>query len=204
MNQLILLFAETAIIGKVKTRLASSVGTKMALWVYERLLAKTILVLNNIPYDIAVFYDPEVPATLFALENAKFHFSQQGSDLGERMNKAFQWGFDMGYKKICVIGTDLWEINSELIIKAFDELYNNDFVLGPASDGGYYLLGMTKPFPKLFLNMPWSSNTLLNQSKAILSEEKVSLLVEKNDIDTLDDLEANPALYKEYLMYFKS
>ena len=52
--------------------------------------------------------------------------------------------------------------------------------------------------------MPWSSNTLLNQSKAILSEEKVSLLVEKNDIDTLDDLEANPALYKEYLMYFKS
>ena len=120
------------------------------------------------------------------------------------MNNAFQWGFEMGYKKICIIGTDLWEINSELIKKAFDELYNNDFVLGPASDGGYYLIGMTRPCPKLFHNMPWSSNTLLNQSKATLSEEKVSLLVEKNDIDTLDDLKANPSLYREYLMFFKS
>ena len=204
MNQIILLFAKTAIKGKVKTRLSNSIGTEMALWVYQRLLAKTMFALNNIPYDIAVFYDPDVPATLFDLKNAKYHFSQQGYDLGERMNNAFQWGFEMGYKKICIIGTDLWEINSELIKKAFDELYNNDFVLGPASDGGYYLLGMTRPFPKLFHNMPWSSNTLLNQSKAMLSDEKVSLLVEKNDIDTLDDLQANPSLYKEYLMYFKS
>ena len=204
MNQLILLFAKTAIKGKVKTRLSNSIGSEMALWVYQQLLAKTILVLNKIPYDIAVFYDPVVPATLFDLENAKFHFSQQGNDLGEKMNKAFQWGFDMGYKKICIIGTDLWEINSELIKRAFDELYKSDFVIGPAQDGGYYLLGMTRPFPKLFRNKSWSSNTLLNQSKATLIEEKVSLLEEKNDIDTLEDLKTNPLLYKEYLMYFKS
>ncbi|MDA9577404.1 glycosyltransferase, partial [Flavobacteriaceae bacterium] len=115
---------------------------------------------------------------------------------------AFQWGFDEGFKKIIVIGTDLWEVNDSLLKKAFEKLETHDYVIGPALDGGYYLLGMKTCTPSLFKNKKWSSETVLAATLSDLNENTVFLLEEKNDIDTLEDLKNMPELYQGLKLKF--
>ncbi len=201
---LLLLMTKNPEWGRVKTRLAAQIGTTNALWVYEQLLAKTVSVLGKVPHDVAVFYDPEVPKQTLAFPTAKYHLPQQGKDLGCRMQRAFQWGFDRGYEAICVLGTDLWELTPALISSAFVALEKKEVVIGPAADGGYYLLGLKQPKPELFENIPWSTEKVLKETQALLQPKKVTLLPKKNDIDTLEDLKENEMLYKKYLTFLNN
>jgi len=203
-KNLLLLFAKNPVAGTVKTRLAAEIGKKEALWVYEQLVQKTLAVLSQLPYEVAIFYTPEVPDTPLLLPQAHYHLAQKGTDLGARMQHAFQWGFSKGYDRFCLLGTDLWELTPETVQSGFEALFHNDFVLGPAQDGGYYLLGLKKPFPALFENMPWSTSKLFPKTLSVLSEETVAFLSPKNDIDTYADLKACSTLYKRYCAQFKS
>ena len=202
MDSLLLVFAKTPIAGTIKTRLAKRIGAEKALWIYNQLLKKTAVTLKEISPKVVVFYSGEHPNYFEPYFSAHKKIPQQGFDLGERMEGAFQWGFDEGFKKIIVIGTDLWEVNDSLLKKAFEKLETHDYVIGPALDGGYYLLGMKTCTPSLFKNKKWSSETVLAATLSDLNENTVFLLEEKNDIDTLEDLKNMPELYQGLKLKF--
>ena len=198
MKSIVLVFAKAPISGTVKTRLAFIIGNKKALWIYKKLLYKTDSELKKLSQDVVVFYHGG-PSTLFKKIFLAFQKkSQQGEDLGERMQSAFQWGFDKGYEKILIIGCDLWDLSKPLLENAFKQLDSNDYVIGPASDGGYYLLGCKKFTKHLFTEKKWGSPEVYHQTMKELIGKSVAILDKKNDIDTLEDLEQSPELYNKF------
>ncbi len=176
--------------GKVKTRLAATIGDERALAVYHQLLLHTASVTKCLPIDKFVFYsDYMVHEDVW--ENKCFHKEiQHGADLGERMKNAFTSVFQKGYTRIAIIGTDCPELNEELITSAFFLLPENDIVIGPAEDGGYYLLAMTHLHMKLFTNIQWSTSHVLMETVQICNtlELKYQFLPVLNDIDEENDL----------------
>jgi rSAM/selenodomain-associated transferase 1 len=169
MKTTVLVFAKAPIKGKVKTRLGKTIGMKASCWVYEKLLKHTSKILDKskLPY---VLFENQTDATLHAIFNSsKSNRLQEGDHLGNKMENAFQWAFDQGYEKVLLIGTDLWSLHEDTLIEAKQALDQNDFVIGPSYDGGYYLLGMNQMNPKIFKDVSWSTSqvfrdTLLNVS----------------------------------------
>lgn len=124
---------------------------------------------------------------------------QDGKDLGERMSRAFESGFDAGYKKIVLIGTDCPHILQQHLESAFSALKDSEVVLGPSLDGGYYLIGMRQRLPILFREMPWSTDLLLEKTLSIIDRQRlnVQMLETLNDVDTIEDLEASGLSFYE-------
>jgi hypothetical protein len=116
--------------------------------------------------------------------------AQAGEDLGARMAGALDDVFARGYRRALVIGTDLPTLPGSAFGEAFRLLDAHDLVLGPAQDGGYYLIGLRRPAPELFAGIPWSTDRVLalTQSKASAAGLKTALLPVRRDVDTLDDL----------------
>ena len=141
-NNLLLLFTRHPELGKCKTRLAKKIGDKNALTVYQYLLQHTANITKNIPVDKQVWYATQPVENDIWDSNIYSKKAQQGKDLGERMAYAFAEGFRAGYDHIIIVGSDLFDISSVIIEEAFQKLKETDFVIGPAQDGGYYLLGM--------------------------------------------------------------
>lgn len=190
MNQALLIFIRNPVLGKVKTRLAKTMGDDKALFIYNQLLSHTHLVTRNLTCDKFLYYSDWVEQN-DSWENDRFQKKiQHPGDLGERMAGAFHELFKEGYKKLLIIGSDCMELNEQIISNAFEILNNNEVVIGPSSDGGYYLLGMTAFFPELFLNKQWGSSTVLEDTLKDLSMSKtgVGKLVTLNDIDEEKDL----------------
>lgn len=187
-KNLLLIFTRNPELGKVKTRLAKDVGDQKALDIYKFLLDHTVLVTKNLPLAKEVYYSEEIHQN--DIWDASFYQKkkQEGEDLGDRMKNAFEEGFKNGYSNIIIIGSDMYDISSEDINKAFEKLNDYDFVVGPAEDGGYYLLGMKKPSYKVFKNKSWGTPTVFSQTMEDLKDEKVILLETRNDIDILEDL----------------
>ena len=121
---------------------------------------------------------------------------QQGSGLGERMENAFSEAFKEGFQKVVIIGSDLFDITEADLEMAFLALDDHEYVMGPAQDGGYYLLGMKKESPQLFSNKDWSTEKVFQQTLQDLKQEKLKLLSVRNDIDTFEDMEPHPELMK--------
>ena len=117
---------------------------------------------------------------------------KQGEDLGEKMQNAFADAFAQGKQRVIIIGSDCLELETYMIKEAFAVLENNDVVLGPAKDGGYYLIGMTKFLPTLFEGKNWSTEDLLMDTILDLKKMKAKyyLLKTLNDIDTVEDLKS--------------
>jgi rSAM/selenodomain-associated transferase 1 len=113
---------------------------------------------------------------------------QSKGDLGEKMQAAFELIFAMGYTNCIIVGSDLFDLKSELIETAFIELQKNNVVLGPAEDGGYYLLGLKELNKSLFKNKDWSTSTVFADTMKDLETQKIHLLPTLNDIDTFEDL----------------
>lgn len=190
-EQLLLIFIKNPVLGKVKTRLAKDIGMPKALEVYQYLLEHTRQITKGLTTDKAVFYSEYVDLA-DAWDNAYYQkFAQQGSGLGERMNNAFRLGFEQGYQSMVIIGSDCIEINQEIIEEAFNALKTNDFVIGPAKDGGYYLLGMNKLYTKVFVNKTWSTSGVFAATMQDFTDigASVHLLPKLSDIDTVADLE---------------
>lgn len=196
-KQLLLIFAKNIVLGKVKTRLAKTEGDTFAFNVYRRLVEITereSLRLEDT--DIHVYFSDVVIQGIWPNEQK---YVQHGTDLGERMKDAFERGFAQGYERIIGIGTDLPDLNAEIMAEGLELLKTNDAVFGPSDDGGYYLLGMNRMIPEIFEDKPWSTDKLLDVTTQELSELALSygMLKPLNDIDTIDDLKAS-WLFEEF------
>lgn len=192
-KNLLLIFTRNPELGKVKTRLAKTIGAEKALAIYKFLLAHTKKVTENIACDKAVYYSVKVRED--DLWNGEIYQKKQqlGEDLGIRMQNAFQDAFANGYEKVLIVGSDLIDLSEEIIEKGFLQLASNDVVMGPAEDGGYYLLGMKSVHPNVFKNKNWGTSSVREETLNDLKDKKVHLLNELNDADVLDDIKEHPA-----------
>lgn len=185
-----MIFAKNPEIGKVKTRLARTIGDKKALMIYLKLLEHTHAVADRVFADKAIFYSEKVQ-DFDILDYYKFpKFLQKGNDLGDKMERAFGQAFGQDYEKVVIIGSDCFELSTEIIEDAFTALDEHNVVIGPAQDGGYYLLGMDRHYPHLFKSKNWSTedvflDTLLDVKKLKLS---YNILPTLNDVDEEKDL----------------
>lgn len=144
-------------LGKVKTRLAATVGDQEALRIYLKLLEQTRAMTLPLAVDKTVCYTSEVIANDLWDNEHYQKVRQSDGDLGERMQQAFEDGFTQGYDRICIIGSDCYELTTQVIEQAFEQITTHDLVIGPSTDGGYYLLGMNRLHPALFKNKAWST-----------------------------------------------
>ncbi|WP_369048319.1 TIGR04282 family arsenosugar biosynthesis glycosyltransferase [Tenacibaculum sp. UWU-22] len=194
----VIIFVRNPKLGKVKTRLAASIGDQKALEVYQILLHKTKTITQNLTCDKAVYYSNKTIKNDIWDNTIYQKHQQKGSNLGMRMQSAFKKAFDMGYKKVLIIGSDLYDLTQSHINKAFEKLNSNDVVMGPAKDGGYYLLAMKKLHANIFENKAWGTATVKTETLNDLKDNRVYLLDELNDIDVIEDLE-NHAAFKSFL-----
>jgi rSAM/selenodomain-associated transferase 1 len=193
-NNLIIVFVRTPELGKVKTRLAKAIGDQAALTIYKLLLKHTSTVLHELSFDKVVYYSEKIENNDFWKASLFEKKLQKGADLGERMQQAFETAFDRGYKKVLIIGSDLFELTSTLIISALEALETYDISIGPSLDGGYYLLGMKELHPAVFKNKKWGTASVLENTLQDLKQQNVKLLEALNDIDTFEDLQQHPEL----------
>jgi rSAM/selenodomain-associated transferase 1 len=173
--------------GKVKTRLAETVGDQKALEIYNALLAHTVSVAVDSHLPVMWFWAE--PSNIVLSETFNYH-TQVGNNLGERMLYAFEFGFHSGFDEIVMIGTDCVELESSHLHLAMKSLESCDIVLGPAKDGGYYLVAMKKVHSEIFSGMPWSTDTLLSKTIDKCNSLALTfiLLPELRDVDTIGDL----------------
>lgn len=178
-------------LGKVKTRLAKSIGDEKALEIYHQLLQITHSVSLQTNFKKYLFYSEFIDRTDEWPGNQFLKHQQIGDDLGQRMQHAFEFVFKLGHKKAIIIGSDCPTIMPQHLQQAETTLEKYDVVFGPSEDGGYYLMGMKNIIPALLENQPWSTNLLLQNSIKQLNQLKLSyfLLPVLNDIDTLADWE---------------
>ena len=196
-KNLLIVFAKNIKLGKVKTRLAKTIGNQEAFAIYKILVDKTEEATKHLPVDKHIYFSDEIISTKWPND---FKTVQKGVDLGERMKNAFKDGFDKGYINIILIGSDLPDISESILTNAFEILKTNDTVFGPAEDGGYYLVGMKQLYNCVFDNKAWSTASLLHDTIQELKSENNSfeLLEMLNDIDTFEDLKTS-TIYKTYL-----
>lgn len=189
-------FARDPLPGRVKSRLAASVGAEAAATLYEAMLQDVLLTcreLDNV--ELTLFWECAADR-LPALESRYGCSSclQDCGDLGQRMQAAFSRMFSAGIDVGCIVGSDAPDLPLELIEQAFSGLESGacDVLFGPAADGGYYLLGMREIHPELFDRIPWSTPRVTELSLAAVAAggKRAMLLDEWSDIDTLDDLHA--------------
>ncbi len=192
MPDALLIFIKNPERGKVKTRLAASLGDDRALAIYHLLLAHTRRVALEVPADRLLFYGQFIdeaddwPAAQF-----EKHLQHAG-DLGLRMHQAFRYALDeRGYDRAVLVGSDIAELEPGILSLAFNRLTDHAFVLGPARDGGYYLIGMKKPQASLFKGMTWSTPTVCAETQERMRAlgQTPYLLPELSDVDYPEDWE---------------
>ncbi|HEV7348815.1 TIGR04282 family arsenosugar biosynthesis glycosyltransferase [Telluribacter sp.] len=186
----LIIFVKNPIEGKVKTRLAKTVGHTKAVEVYRELLEYTRNLTDSLPSEDlhrTVYYGDFVNEN--DLWNGYARYLQTEGDLGLRMQEAFREQLEAGAERVVIIGSDCLDLRPTHLQQAFEVLHESDVVLGPSTDGGYYLLGMTRLHEMLFEEMPWSQPELLEKTIFKLQQHglKYQLLPPLTDIDEWDD-----------------
>ncbi len=178
----ILIFLKHPEPGKVKTRLAATVGAERAAAIY-RLLAREVF--QRLPQDaeIIVMFDPpereaEIRAWIHSIQpsHATQFVAQRGPGLGERLNHAFAQALAQGFQKVAAIGTDCIDLTPSLFAETWQALDQHDCVLGPAEDGGYYLIAMKALQVPVFEDIAWSTPSVYAQTLARLHEANLSFV----------------------------
>ncbi len=186
----LIVFMKAPVLGRVKTRLAQSIGEASATTLY-RLMCEQLLSLS-VPSncDVIIAYDDEAKADLPSYVEGKTLFYQTGDGLGERMHNAFETVFAKGYESAILVGSDIPEVTEHLLEKAFGLLSQNDAILSPTHDGGYYLIGFhQKTFCKAaFEGITYSQSDVYANTLCTLSHLRVARGEVLRDIDTLEDL----------------
>lgn len=195
-KNLLIIFTRNPVLGKVKTRLAKTVGDKTALDIYTFLLKKTKEITLDSPCDKVVYYSEKLIKNDIWNCNSFRKEVQFGEDLGAKMKNSFYDAFENNYRKVVLIGSDIYDLESYHINEAFKKLETNDVVMGPALDGGYYLIGLKKMHPKIFDNKKWGSSTVRKDTLKNLEKVDVHLLPILNDVDVIEDIEHHPAFTK--------
>ncbi|MFN3487973.1 MAG: TIGR04282 family arsenosugar biosynthesis glycosyltransferase [Emticicia sp.] len=174
-DNVIVVFIKNPALGKVKTRLAATVGDELALTIYHTLMHHTMAVTKHLEADKYLFYSDFVDKNDI-WENDKFLklVQFQTQDLGLKMASAFAITFQNKHKKALIIGSDCLELNTEIIREAYIQLSENEVVIGPAHDGGYYLIGFNfeiigtrceEVLEKIFLDKEWSHERVCQEAK---------------------------------------
>ncbi len=163
-TDVLIIFIKNPIKGKVKTRLAKSIGEDKALSVYMRLLAHTCGITKDLNCSKRLYYTWHIEQQ-DDWDNGIYNKQlQYKGDLGQRMYQAIEESFNKGFERVCIIGSDCPELAPEHLIQAFDTLKKHDAVIGPALDGGFYLLGLTRNHADLFLNRTWSTSSVARET----------------------------------------
>ena len=146
-----MVFVRNPQLGTVKTRLAATVGDKVALEIYIELMRHTAEVTHKVSADKKVFYSEKIEQYDVWTEMNFSKALQTKGNLGQRMENAFRTAFEKGYKKVLIVGSDLYSLKTSHIEKALHQLDKKEVVIGPAQDGGYYLLGLKKNCQHFFV-----------------------------------------------------
>ncbi len=193
----ILLFVKAPQPGKVKTRLAKSIGVVHATRLYECFVSDTLQNLRQLNAQVLVYYTPvdseaavktwlaeQLPGLMFQ--------AQQGQDLGAKLHHAFAQAFQLGYAKAIALGSDSPDLPIDFLQQAIIALTGETVVIGPAADGGYYTIGFTQLgfLPQVFEQIAWSTSTVYAETLTHLKTRPVYSLPTWFDIDTLVDLKA--------------
>ncbi len=202
-KNLLLILTRNPELGKCKTRLAKKIGDVAALDIYKFLLDHTVSFTKNLNVEKWVYYSEEIWEN--DIWDNKYYQKklQVGTDLGERMLNAFQEGFNSGFEKIIIIGSDMYHLSQADMEEAFLRLNEHDYVVGPAEDGGYYLLGMKSLNKKAFQNKSWGTDTVLSDTLKDLESGSIFMLPVKNDVDYYEDIK-NIEAFQPFLKHIKN
>lgn len=181
--------------GKAKTRLIPALGAEGAAHLHRHMAEHCLQQARSLqsvrPIELEIRFAGGTPAQMTTWLGADLSYQPQGEgDLGDRMARAFQTGFDAGRKSIVLIGTDCPDLDTYLLEQAFRELQQHDLVLGRATDGGYYLIGLRHPVPELFQGIRWSTSEVLAQTVEIAERLGLTIayLPMLSDVDRPEDL----------------
>jgi len=197
----VVVFAREPVPGRVKTRLAAEIGEVGAARVYAALFDRALEVVAGVGFDLVVSY-AEAPSPEWTADHPQRWEVQRGGDLGARMSDAFDRRFGEGSDRVVIVGSDCPQLRKAHLTGAADALRDAPVVLGPATDGGYWLVAQRRPGVDLFTGIPWSSRRTLaatRQRLAALAAKWIEL-DELDDLDTGDDLHAalaDPGVAKE-------
>jgi rSAM/selenodomain-associated transferase 1 len=189
--------------GRVKTRLASAIGDKMAVKLYRRFLLEMLFTLNKGTFLFYLCYSPESSLNDLKdwLGDHYLYMSQGGENLGEKMKNGFMEAFSMSFKRVVLIGSDIPDLPLEFIEEAFTSLREKDAVIGPSFDGGYYLIGFKNETfsPRVFDGIHWSTGSVFEETLRVLRQEGLTVhtLQPLRDIDTVEDLRIRDLRKKE-------
>jgi hypothetical protein len=190
LNTALIIFVRPPELGKVKTRLAKTIGDVRALAIYKLLLNHTQQITQPLNFQKFIYYVDHVVDYDLWNHPGYTKRKQSGNDLGEKMQHAFNELFEQGFKKVLIIGSDCYQLQTPIIEEAVNLLNTNGAVLGPTHDGGYFLLGMNEFHAQLFENKTWSTDQVLNETVSDLKSSNISysLLNTLCDVDEEADL----------------
>jgi rSAM/selenodomain-associated transferase 1 len=185
----VVVMAKHPVPGRVKTRLAATLGAEAAAALARAFVLDLAARLAALPYRVTWAYWP-AEADFAALVPGARCRPQRGTDLGTRMADAVAYAFAEGTAPVLVLGTDAPHLSAELLAEAAAALVEDDVVLGPADDGGYYLIGLRAPAPVLFTGVEWGTARVLAETLARAREAglRVHLLPPDFDVDLPADL----------------
>lgn len=192
----LIVFARHPTPGKTKTRLIPLLGAGGAAALARRLTLRTLRTAKALPQAhsnvvVEVRYDGGSERAMQHWLGSETFCREQGpGDLGQRMARAFEDSFREGSTRSLIIGADCPDLTADLLNEAFQQLLNHSVVIGPATDGGYYLIGLSKPVPELFAGIEWGTGTVRKQSIEILHRLTITphLLEPLDDVDRPEDV----------------
>ncbi|NDV21512.1 TIGR04282 family arsenosugar biosynthesis glycosyltransferase [Desulfovibrio sp. JC022] len=190
--------------GKVKTRLGKDIGYEAAAELYTAFVEDMLGNMNSAGLDPIITYDPFQPKEKYReWLGQRIYIPQQGNDLGERMHNALLAAFEQGFDSCILTGSDLPDLDPDCILQARQSLKKAPVCIGPASDGGYYLIGFQKKYltDSIFKNMEWSTEKVFPETISRLKKQGITpaILPEHQDMDTVEDLKnllSNPKALK--------
>lgn len=194
----LVIFVKNAKLGEVKTRLAAGIGDELALKVYLELLKITHQACKRIDSKKEVWYSKYIENNDLWNIGLFEKKVQYGNNLGERMKNVFQESFENErLDKVILIGSDCPNLTTDILNQAFKQLSSSDLVLGPAEDGGYYLIGMSKYIPDVLKDMEWSVESVFSETLKRAQQENLSysMLPTLFDIDTVEELKRSTISY---------
>ena len=195
MKKKLIIFTRFPVPGRAKTRLIPVLGKEGAADLQRRMTEQTLetaeKLANNEQLRLEIHYADGSPEQMRKwLGQNRIYCEQTSGDLGKKLSRAFTKAFHEGYQQVMIIGADCPTVSTRILATGFSKLCDHDLVLGPATDGGYYLIGLRQPYPELFITRSWGSNLLLAETVDVAKNLalKLYLLEELTDVDRPEDL----------------
>jgi rSAM/selenodomain-associated transferase 1 len=191
-DNILIVFVKYPKPGLVKTRLAKSIGKDKATLFYRLFVEAVLRRTEDKNFKRIIFYTPAEKEKEFKkwLGRNEALYPQKGINLGERLSYAFKFAFQRQAKRVIAIGTDSPLIENKIINRGFQELKNKPCVIGPSKDGGYYLIGLSGLYKKIFKDIEWGTHLVISQTFEAMKKLKLKfgILKEELDVDALEDL----------------